>query len=112
MNCDKAVEIMMRDIRTSVPDLPAPLEHILESRLSLGWKAGYEHRGKQLAYARWNRRQYVIQQFNRDDELIGEYTTQQDAIRYGDICRTSLFYALTGRRTVKGHTWKRKFTQN
>jgi hypothetical protein len=100
---------MLKDLKTKVPSLPQSLSDIIEEQYGLMWQVGYEHRGKQLVNKRWNKREYLIQQFDRDGRLLNEYPTPQDAVRYGNICRSSLWSALGGRQTIHGHFWKRKY---
>lgn len=103
------MRLLLKDLKTKVPSLPDSLSKIIEEHYGLMWMSGWEHRGKALAESRWKNRPYVIQQFDRNMVLLNEYPTPQDAIRYGNICRTSLWQALGGRQTIHGHFWKRKY---
>lgn len=109
MEQEKAVRLLLKDLKTKVPSLPRNLSDIIEEHYGLMWMVGWEHRGKDLAKNRWHKRPYIIQQFDRNMVLLNEYPTPQDAIKYGNICRTSLWSALKGRQTIHGHFWKRKY---
>lgn len=113
MDQPEAVEGAMLDFNTRFPLVDEQIKMHVRYLLGLVWQVGYEDKGKELAERRWNTRgrEYIIQQFNREGLLIGEYDTPQKAIRFGNICRTSLWKALNGRITIHGHTWKRKYIE-
>jgi hypothetical protein len=111
MEQKKAVAGALRDIVFKHPStLSDTILDDIQQQFEWLWQIGWEERGKELAENRWNKRPYKILQYDKEGNLIGEYNTPKEAISYGGICRTSLWNALkTGKKTDKGHTWKREY---
>ena len=103
MTRDRAVEMMMKDVRSITPALPDSLIEFCEQRFAWMWQAGHEHQIKHLTA----HNKKPVRMLDNNRLFIKTFPSVVEAAREIS-CNTDVIYSAIykGNRTERGNYWE------
>lgn len=108
MQKDRAIGLLLHDLKSQLPSLPQSVCDIIEQQLDLMWQVGWDECYRKLTTTYWKHPKFVVRQYDLQGNFIEDHKTINQAAKAANVSPTIMRgYIEQNRPSAHGHTWVR-----